>query len=126
MRGRRLWRDLLLLVILTSCGGATLAGRPTVEPRLVVTPAPTQNIGATATAYARGSLPTPTPSNVYIVRAGDTLSKIADNFQTTVEEILAANNLSDPDRIEVGQVLRLPYTGTSPPSEAFATLTASP
>lgn len=126
MRGRRLERYLLFLIILTGCGGATLAGRPTVEPLLVVTPAPTQNIGATATAYARGSLPTPTPSGVYIVRAGDTLSKIADNFETTVEELLAANNLSDPDRIQVGQELRLPYTGTSPASTPLATLTASP
>lgn len=65
--------------------------------------------------------PTPAPPTqqlqVYTVVAGDTLSGIANRFQTTVSAIQSANNLSS-DRIFVGQVLQIPVSGggTSPPS----------
>lgn len=49
----------------------------------------------------------------YRVQEGDTLTKIASSNPwsstvTTVKSIVAANNLSNPDYIEVGQLLRLP------------------
>ena len=49
----------------------------------------------------------------YVVEEGDTLTKIAGSNSwsstiTTVESIVAANDLANPDYIEVGQVLRLP------------------
>lgn len=50
-------------------------------------------------------------SIVYTVVPGDTVSKLALRFNTTVEDIVALNNLSSPDLIEVGQVLIIP-TGT--------------
>ena len=40
---------------------------------------------------------------VYTVQRGDTLSKIARNFNTTVEEIVALNNIQNPNLIYVGQ-----------------------
>ena len=43
----------------------------------------------------------------YIVRPGDTLSRIARRFDITVSEICALNDIPDPDRIYAGQVLRL-------------------
>lgn len=51
----------------------------------------------------------------YVVQAGDTLSIIAAKFGTTVEAIVQANNLSNPNVIYVGQVLTIP-TGTVPPA----------
>ena len=41
----------------------------------------------------------------YIVQAGDTLSEIADRFNTTVEKIVADNNIADPNMIYEGQKL---------------------
>jgi LysM repeat protein len=41
----------------------------------------------------------------YIVRAGDTLSKIARQFNTTVAKIVGWNKIKDPNKIEVGQDL---------------------
>jgi LysM repeat protein len=79
-----------------------------VVPIVRVTPAPTQDVRATQTAYALRSIPTPTPVGQYIVKAGDTLSKIADSFETTVDEIIAANGIADPNTIEVGQRLIIP------------------
>ncbi len=81
---------------------------PTALPDIRVTPAPTQNVPATATAFARLVIPTPTPPGLYVVKPGDTLSKIADDFATTVDEIMALNNLSDPNMLMVGQELTIP------------------
>jgi len=43
-----------------------------------------------------------------VVRSGDTLSRIARDHGTTVEELARANGLEDPNRIRAGQVLELP------------------
>ncbi len=45
---------------------------------------------------------------LYTVRPGDTLSKIAARYGTTVQAIMAANGLKNPNRIYVGQVLKIP------------------
>lgn len=50
----------------------------------------------------------------YIVQSGDTLSSIAARHNTSIQTLLAINNLTDPDLISVGQILRLPQ----PPSES--------
>ncbi|GAB2318871.1 hypothetical protein IRB23SM22_11290 [Alkalibacterium sp. s-m-22] len=42
----------------------------------------------------------------YTVKAGDTLSHIAREFQTTVNQLRELNNLTNADRIFVGQTLR--------------------
>lgn len=57
-----------------------------------------------------GSGPTPTPAEgrQHVVRAGETLSSIAWQYGVTVEAILAANGLRDPNWIYAGQVLLIP------------------
>lgn len=41
----------------------------------------------------------------YTVKPGDTLTKLASRFGTTVQKLAAWNNIKNPDRISVGQVL---------------------
>ena len=56
-----------------------------------------------------GDTPGPTPSDkTYIVQPGDTLYSIAQKFGTTVEILCKLNNITNPDLIQVGQVLILP------------------
>ena len=43
----------------------------------------------------------------YTVKAGDTLSAIANKYNTTVEKLASINNISNPNLISVGQVLKL-------------------
>jgi LysM repeat protein len=43
----------------------------------------------------------------YIVKKGDTLSKIASMFGTTYQELARINNISNPSLITVGQVIKL-------------------
>lgn len=52
----------------------------------------------------------------YVVQAGDTLTSIAQRFGTTVEAIVRANNISNPNLIFVGQVLTIPTGGAPAPT----------
>jgi len=45
---------------------------------------------------------------VYVVQPGDTLFKIAQRFNTTVDAIVEQNDIENPDVIEVGQKLCIP------------------
>ncbi len=51
----------------------------------------------------------------YVVQPGDTLFSIAQRFGTTIEAIVRANNLTNPEVIFVGQVLTI-TTATTPPT----------
>lgn len=45
---------------------------------------------------------------IYTVQAGDTLMIIANRYGVTVEQIVEANTLINPDYLEIGQVLQIP------------------
>jgi LysM repeat protein len=81
---------------------------PTMPAVLAITPAPTINIDATATAYAQRLLPSPTVAALYTVQGGDTLSSLAERFATSVDELVAVNNLTDPNNLQAGQTLLIP------------------
>jgi murein DD-endopeptidase MepM/ murein hydrolase activator NlpD len=51
--------------------------------------------------------PTPEPT-VYVVQPGDTLSAIAQRFDTTAKAIAVANEIEDPSLIRTGQKLVIP------------------
>ena len=51
---------------------------------------------------------TPTSGPIYIVQPGDTLSSIAARFNLTIDALMTANNLSDPNQLDVGQQLVIP------------------
>jgi LysM repeat protein len=62
-------------------------------------------------------LPTSTPkatavptrsTRVYTVESGDTLGEISRKFEIEIEELIAANDLPNPDVLEVGQELIIP------------------
>lgn len=96
------------VVLLAGCGllggsGDSPFQEPTATPTPRVTPLPEATLTPTVTPT-----PSPTASTTYTVQAGDTLSAIAQRFGTTVEAIVAANNLADPDSIQVGQELIIP------------------
>ena len=55
-----------------------------------------------------GWIDSPTSFVIYTVKAGDTLSKIASAYNTTVRKIADENKITNPNLIIVGQVLRIP------------------
>jgi LysM repeat protein len=56
---------------------------------------------------------TPVSAAGYIVQPGDTLTHIARRFGTTVEAIVAVNEIANPDLILIGQVLDIPSTSAA-------------
>jgi LysM repeat protein len=55
-------------------------------------------------------MPSPPGSGgkTYVVQPGDTLYSIAVRHDTTVQALMVANNLSNPNLIYVGQTLKVP------------------
>lgn len=60
--------------------------------------------------------PAPAGRTTYVVQWGDSLSSIAYRFGTTVEAIMQANGLSNPNFIYAGQVLTIPGAAGTPPT----------
>jgi LysM repeat protein len=73
-----------------------------VTPSVAVTPV------APAVPVAPVTQTVPVTGTTYVVKKGDTLSKIAKTYGTTVKAIMALNsNIADADKISVGQVIRV-------------------
>ena len=45
---------------------------------------------------------------VYIVQSGDSLSSIAEFFSVSINELMSANGISDPNQLDAGQQLIIP------------------
>jgi LysM repeat protein len=94
---------------------ATETAVPTEEPtEAPETPSPSPDATET-TAPTRTSPATPSPSptatpegETYTIQEGDTLTAIAESFGVTLDELIAANNITDPNNVPVGTVLVIP------------------
>jgi murein DD-endopeptidase MepM/ murein hydrolase activator NlpD len=60
-----------------------------------------------------GAMPAPeSRPQSYVVQAGDTLSSIAVRFDCTVQDLIQANQLANPNLLSVGQQIEIPSTST--------------
>jgi LysM repeat protein len=81
-----------------------------------VNPAPENTVAATPdTALDEATSPAASTGDeeVYVVEVGDSLGAIADRFGVAVADIVAANNLQNPDYVFSGQRLIIPPAGGS-------------
>ena len=83
---------------------ATPAATGTTPGPSASPPAGTPTPGATGTAEGTST----ETAGGYVVQPGDTLSSIAVEHGTTVEALVEANDIADPDVIAVGQELVIP------------------
>jgi LasA protease len=139
MPPKRLWM-LGLIIILAACA------RPWTESS-VITPASVWASGQVPTTVFAStptfsfSLPTPRPSGApvltstpdaphyqssgvlgpetYTVRSGDMLSAIAEHYAVSVDALIKANNISNPDALEIGQTLTIPEVTPQAPGPAY-------
>jgi LysM repeat protein len=97
----------------STTAAAIIAANPGVDPRrlkigsTINLPAPSAP-GATAPTAVESS-----GEIIYVVKSGDTLSRIASQHGTTVTAIKRLNNLST-DRITVNQKLKIPLKAPAP------------
>jgi LysM repeat protein len=72
-------------------------------------PSPTEGPSAAGSPAATERPPEPTAEpKRYRVKSGDTLISIAARYDTTAKKVMAANGISDPRALKVGQVLIIP------------------
>ncbi len=81
---------------LPGCAALTATAQATAAPTLEVTR------GTPATSAPSGAQTT------HVVQPGDTIYSIARQYGVTPDAIIAANNLTNPNRIDVGQTLIIP------------------
>lgn len=102
-----------VLLVLSIWGGGDKLPTPVPTPTLDVAARLAQAI-PTATATLQ---PSPTPVT-YTVEQGDTLGAIAVKLDVPIENLMAANGLTNPDTLDVGQVLIVPSLDSPlPPTE---------
>lgn len=84
-------------------------------------------IEAASTSHAPAAVSPTAPSAPlqYTVQAGDALGVIAQAYGVSIEDLMAANSITDPNMLYVGQVLIIPVGGLAVPTAA-APLESSP
>ena len=118
---------LVLAVVATACGGSddgpivvqttttgmfvtTTAASSDYSPATTTTPSVATTVAATATTTAPPATTTEAVMDVpesVTVEKGDSLSKIAKRYGTTVDALVRINGLCDANQIFVGQVVLL-------------------
>jgi LysM repeat protein len=99
----------LAALMLIACGGSDGDDAPSgvFDPSTI----PTATAPATLPdplILRDGDAPPAGGETTYTVQDGDSPSSIAEQFGITVEELMAANNITDPTSLAVGQVLTVP------------------
>jgi LysM repeat protein len=119
-----------IILVMAIWGRVSAPTQPTATPTL-------DAIALIASAIPTPTItlpPTPTPVT-YTVQSGDTLFSIAIDLDIPADALMAANGLTDPDKLSVGQVLLVPSleeaqalipTATPRPTEPRFTSTPNP
>ena len=81
---------------ITSTDAAAISEAPVLQEPVVSLPPVSESVAA---------------SETYLVQSGDTLWDIALRFETTVESIVVANELTDETGLSIGQELVIPTAG---------------
>jgi murein DD-endopeptidase MepM/ murein hydrolase activator NlpD len=71
------------------------------------------NCAGTPTTLGAGYRPAPASYFMVSVRPGDTLSQIAEHYRVREEDIVAMNNISNPDQILSGDQIYVPAYGVA-------------
>ncbi len=99
-------------------GAAT--AMPTIAP-LAVIPKTIMETAVSPTAAPTDIPATQPPApQTHVIQAGDTLFSIAASYNLPLDELAAANHITDPNLIQVGQQLTIPgqFNTSSPPQLA--------
>lgn len=110
----------VILIVLAAVGSAILLIRNRSPDSAVPLLTVVEVVGVTPSTPPVASPTVPEPL-VYVVEEGDTLSGIARAHGVSLQDLIAANDLENPDVLRIGQTLVIPRAGLSD-----ATAVASP
>ncbi len=109
---RGCWKWLALLALI-ACNVTRALPTPTVAP-VIITPTPFLPADelqqpAVTQEPANPNCPATPPGWIpYTVEPGDSMGLLAEQTDSTIQELVAGNCLDNPDQIFVGQVIYLP------------------
>ncbi len=94
--------DANLGLINPDCSNLTVGG-------VIKVPQPTPTASPQPTATLQGDVGnTPAPRATYVIQAGDQLQSIARFYSISLGDLMAANSITDANRIRAGQILVIP------------------
>ncbi len=104
-------RKILILCILfaTACN-TNISATPVpqnIQPYLTLTPSATALQPEGLVISVTTPLPSPTPFT-YTIKSGDTMGQLAQKFNITLDELMAANPNVDPNSMSIGKTLKIP------------------
>jgi LysM repeat protein len=103
-------------LVATGCGSSKKASPRSTSPAITAS-----GLEATSTTAATTVAPTAPPTTVpaeYVVQKGDSLSGIAKKLGVTMQSLMDANHITNPNRVLAGQKLIVP-----PPASATGAAT---
>jgi LysM repeat protein len=90
---------------------AAASSSPVVASQAPASPEPSTASAPPASSAAGSPSPTAqatTSGETYRIKRGDTLIAIAGRYGTTVKVLMDLNNIDDPSKLRIGQILELP------------------
>jgi LysM repeat protein len=84
---------------------------PTSEEPITPGQEPGEQPGQPAEPPPSSETPGSSEPVTYVVQGGDTLFRISQRYNVSIEDIVTANNLQNPNRLDIGQTLIIPVGG---------------
>ncbi len=120
-------RKLLLIYVflISACTSQTTQRAPNISLDPFITATPSLTSTPNAIVIIETPIPTSTPF-VYTVKAGDTISKLAEQFKISQDELRAANPDVSPNSMTIGMTLLIPDSSAVPVGASTPTPVPAP
>ncbi len=107
-------------LLLWGCAPEPPDATSTAAPSLTPYSTPTVEAAQPQSPPSTPTVAPPQTPQTYTVQDGDTLGAIAQTYDVSIEDLILANELANPDVLYVGQELTIPIGGlpTQPPTDA--------
>jgi LysM repeat protein len=108
-------RNLILICsfLISACAPQTIQNKPPASPVSYITSTPSLTSTPNVIVINDTPIPTSTPL-IYTVKSGDTISKLAEQFNISQDELRAANPDVSPNSMIIGSTLLIPDNSAAP------------